>query len=887
MEALRHLLFRLRAVFQRNRLEREMAEEMRFHLARRAAEHVIDGMPPDEARNAAQRAFGGVEQIKERARDQHRIFWLEDFVRNLRIAFRQLIKSPGFTLLAVITLGLGIGANTAMFSVLNSVMLKPLPYPDSAQLDRIFRTTAQNTEGGVSPADFFDLRRESDRYGEVAACAFTDASLSEPGHPAEMAFGVRATANFFSTLRVQPQLGRDFRQGEELRGNDRVVIISQRLWQNRFGGKVDIIGRIIRIDGIPHEIVGVLPDSFNEWRHLGWVDLFRPLGLDNEKSTDRRAAMLQLIGRRAGQVSRTEASNFIAQFGARLAKNFPDANTGSTWRTVSLNETVEGRRGGTPAIFAMLIGLSGFVLLIACSNLANLFLARTIARAREFAVRAALGASRSQLLRPLLAESLLLALAGGGFAILIAHWIGDWFSARASAGTGLPVTVVFDGHVFGWALAAALVTALIFDIAPALFALRLDVNETLKSGARGSTGGRGHQRFRHGLIIGQFAFAMVLLAGAALFIRGVYELNNTRAGWKSDHLVSGTILLSPATYANAAEMTTFRRLALERLEALPGVTSASISWRLPYFVWRDTRKIAVEGRIPPQRGLEPAAVVNGVTSRYFETVGTRVLAGRAFDSRDTATSPRVFIINQTMARGLFGNENPIEQRLVEIDGDTRVSGEIVGVVSDLQSVLPDIVPVAFQLYQPLAQEPRAYTQIAVHTSATTAPATILAGVRAAMMELDPDLPIRRLQTAEDSIASSNFQLDVLRDVLSCLAALGLGLAALGIYGIIARTMAQRTGEFAVRLALGAGIGNITRMVLITGVKLALVGAALGLAGAFGVSKLIAAGYPGIHATSVPILIGTTGLLIGIALLACWLPARRAGKVDVIVALRAE
>ena len=885
MAFLRRIARRLRPLFRRRQSEAEMAEEMRFHLAQRAADYAADGLPDEEARLAAQRKFGNLGSIQEQAREAHGWGWLERALKDLRFALRQLAKSPGFTLLAVITLGLGIGANTAMFSVLNGILLKPLPYADGAQLDAIYRTTAQNPEGAVSPADFLDLQREMGGYGEIAAYAYANMSLSEPGQPAEMPRSILVTPNLFATLETRPQLGRDFHSREGLPGNDRVLILSQRYWQNRFGGRADVIGRTVRVNGEPYEIVGVLPESFNDWRHLGWVDLFSPLAFDNAKAADRSATMLQLIGRRSGNVSRTEADAFIARFGARLAADFPAVNAGSTWHTVPLNDIIAGNRGPRTTL-AMLIGLSAFVLLIACSNLANLLLARTMARAREFAVRSALGASRTQVLRPLIAESLLLALAGGACAVVVARWTGDWLAARSTADNGEQVVLALDGRVLGWALAASLVTALAFGLAPALFALRLNLNDTLKSGARGTTGGRGHQRFRHGLIVGQFALAMVLLAGAALFIRGLDELNHRRAGWESEHLITGDIILPAAGYPDAERITAFHRLTVERLEALPGVAAASISSFTPFFPWYDSRRYVVGGRELPERGQEPAAIVNSVSPRYFETVGTRVLAGRAFTERDTLTAPKVFIISQAMAAGLFGQENPLGRRLAQAGVEPAQWGEIVGVAANMIPVLPDPGPVTWQLYQPMAQEPRARNEIAVRTTGVASSALIDA-IRTTMTGLDPDLAVRKLQPADASIDSANFQMGVLRDMLASFAVLGLGLATLGIYGVIARTMAQRTNEFAIRLALGASIRDITRLVLTSGVKLALLGAALGLLGALGVSRLLAASFPGMRLDSPPVLLGTTLLLIAVALVACWLPARRAGKVDAMLALRAE
>ncbi len=803
---------------------------------------------------------------------------------NLRLAARSLLRSPGFTLLAVITLGLGIGANTAMFSILNTIMLRPLAYPQSEQLERIDRATPQNPAGRISPADFLDFQREMHSYGEISAYALGDTSLSEPGQPAEVVRALRVTANLFSVLRVQPQLGRDFLPREDVRGNDRVVILSHRAWQNRFGARHDVIGRIIRVDGEPHEIIGVLPPWFNDWRHLGPFDFFRPLALDQQKAADRRTLTLRIIGRRAPERTHAESATIVRNFGARLAADFPGVNAGCTWVSIELNGTAIPK--SARAMLAMLIGLSGFVLLIGCSNLANLLLARTMARAREFAVRAALGAARSQLLRPLIAESLLLAVAGGGCAVMVAQWLTDWLSARTVGDSGEGIVFALDWRVFGWAFGAALVTAIAFGLAPALFALRLNVTETLKSGGRGTTGGRGHQRFRHALIVAQFALAMILLTGAALFMRGLDELNSTRGGWQSDRLLTGTVVLPSGTYSDPEKINTFHRLTLERLKAAPGVASVSISSFTPFFNWADVRKYLIEGRELPQTGHEPAAIVNGVSPDYFATYNTRIVAGRGFDERDNFGAPKVFIVSETTAKALFGHENPIGRRLGQTGVGATQWGEIVGVAADVKSVMPDPGPVTWQLYQPMAQEPRLFNEIAVRTNGA-APGTLVPSVRSVMAELDPDLPVRQLQAADITIERANGQAAVLRDMLACFAVLGLGLASLGIYGVIARTMAQRAGEFAIRYALGAGVRDISRIVLTTGVKLALIGAGVGLFGAIALARFLAADNPGMRLNSAPVLVGTTLVLMAVALMASWLPARRAARINPIEALRAE
>ena len=879
------ILRRLRHLFRRDRAEAEMTEEMQFHLEQRAADYAASGLAENEARHAAQRKFGNLGSIQERARDTRGWGWLERLLKDFRFAFRQLTRSPGFTALAIVTLGLGIGANTSMFSTLNAMLLRPLPYPDSEHLERIDRMTPQNAEGRVSPADFFEFQRESSAYGEVAANALGDLSLSEPGQPPELARALRITPNYFSVLRLQPELGRNFRAEESQPGRDRVLIISHRCWQNRFGGRPHIVGHTVRVDGQPHEIVGVLGERANDFRYLGWVDIFRPLALTPKEANDRSTLMLRMLGRRSAKLTPDESRALATNFGARLAADYPEVNADSSWRVVPLNRAVAGKDG--PIMLSMLVGLSGFVLLIACSNLANLLLARTMASAREFAVRAALGASRIQLLRPLIAEALLLALGGGVCAILVAFWTNDWLTTRSTDDFGQQMPIPVDWRVIGWAFAAALSTAIAFGLAPALFAMRLNVNATLKSGGRGMTGDRGHRFFRQALVVGQFSLAMVLLAGAVLFVRALNELNNRRAGWQSAQLVHGTVVLPAGAYPDDEKIVTFQRLAIERLESLPGVASVSLSSSAPFFDSGEIRKYIVQGRELRKAGQEPAATINMVSARYFETVGTRLVSGRMFDERDTLSAPRVFIISQTTATALFGNENPIGRRIARVGTDAPQWGEIVGIVEDVKSVEADPRPVMLQVYQPLAQESRAQNEIIVRAAEGAAPAMLLDRIRAAMSELDPDLPLRKLQPADTAIDRYNYQLGVLRDMLFLFATLGLGLASMGIYGVIARTMAQRTNEFAIRLALGACVRDITRLVLGSGVKLALLGAAFGLLGAFGVSRLLMLGFPAMSLDSPLVLAATTLFLIGVALLASWLPARRAARVDAMLALRAE
>lgn len=875
---------RLRALFRRQTLERDMIEEMRFHLDQRTADQLSDGLAPDEARYAAQRRFGHLDRLQEEARELRGWRWLENLTMDLRLAVRSLQKSPAFTLLAVLTLALGIGANTAMFGMIQTILFKPLPYPDSDRVVRLYRATAQNRNGHIAVADFLDFRRASNGLGEVAAYTPANASLSEPGNPAEMAYAGRVSTNLFDLLGIGPQFGRSFHPEEEAVGRDRVVILSRRVWLRRYGGDADLIGGTIRIDGEPHKVIGVMPESFNEWRHLGMIDFFRPLAFTAEQAEDRGNQLLRVVMRPSPSRPFSEVEGFVSDFGTRLAQDFPEANAESSWRAAPLPSTITGK--SARPMFNMMIALSGLVLLIACSNLANLLLARTMARAREFAVRGALGASRTQLLRPLVAESLLLALLGGVGAVFFSVWFRDYMALRSMGDNGEAVVMDIGWPVLGWAFVAALVTAVGFGLAPALFALRLNLNDTLKSGARGTVGGRGHRRFRHGLIVGQFAVAMTLLAAAGVQIRGLNELNNRRTGWASDRLITGTILLPAATYADADKITAFHQLTLERLAALPGVASASISSFTPFFNWPDTRQFIVDGRDRPTRGLEPTAVVNSVSQGYFDTYGTRLLAGRVFDQSDSARARKVFIVSETTARALFGPADPIGQRLAQVANGSPRWGEVVGVVADVEPAVNTLNLVPHQVYQPIAQEPTGQNEIGVRTT-DVAPVSLLETIRETMAQLDPDLPVRQLQHAELTVERANYQVAVGRDMFSGMAALGLGLASLGIYGVIARTMAQRSGEFAIRIALGASLGHITRLVLASGVRLACFGSLLGLLGAIGICRLLAALNPGMRMNSTAVLVSTTLLLIAVALVACWLPARRAGKVDAMSVLRAD
>lgn len=859
-----------------------MAEEMREHLARRAQANLAAGMTPEEARYAAHRQFGGVEQLKELSREQRNGRRLEEFVRDVRFGWRQLVKSPGFTAVSVVTLALGIGLNSSMFSLLNLLLLQPLPYPERDRLVRIFRTTPQTQNSDHSMLDYVDLAREAGDFAQVAAFRQWGFTLVQDGRPAVNLNALRVSADFFPVIGLQPELGRFFHPDEDRVGNH-VVVLSYKTWQNQFGGDPAVIDRTVRIDGEATTIVGVAPAAFTSVFLWGPAEVFRPLAMTEAEKADRVNLAVSLVGRARAGLSVEQINARLAAVSARLADRRAAENRADGLRAATLQSVVHAPP--TPQITFLLLGLAGFVLLIACANLANLQLARAVVRNREFAIRAALGASRARLLAPLLIESLLLSLLGGACGVLVAVWSNRWLSSRMSANGLVSFELALDWRVLAFAAVISILTGLVFGVVPAWMASRVRVNESLKSGARGTTGDRAQHRFRHGLIVAQFALALVLLAGAGLFIRGLDRLITRDQGWNTTHLLQGILNLPPTKYANSEQTHAFYTRLQDRLAALPGVEHVSVSWTLPMFQFLASRNYVVEGREPPPAGHEPLVAVNGVTPSYLDTLKVRLVAGRNFSTADTVGSTPVALINEAMARALFPNENPLGRRIGGLDPAKREWMEIVGVIADQRFVSNITAPTTrYQLMRPLAQETWNYVQIAVRASS---PQTLVDPVRRLVAEMDPDLPVQQLTTAENLIERDTSALATVNVILGSFALLGLFLAALGLYGVIARLVVQRTPEIGVRLALGAQTRDVVGLVLGSGIRLTLLGAGIGLVGAYGVGRLLLMILPEIAAQDLPTIGAVTLLLVAIALLASWLPARRASKVNPLIALRAE
>ena len=800
---------------------------------------------------------------------------------DVRYSFRMLSKYKGFTVVAVLTLALGIGINTAMFSVLNTFLFRSLPYPESNRLVRVFRTSPHSQSWPFSAANFFDQHDQNSVFEKMAAYNFVSRNLTEEGHTAERLLSLSATADFFPLLGVAPAYGRVFKPEEFEPNADNVVVLTDRFWTRRFGNDPTVVGRKIQLDGKTVEIVGVMPPGFEHPMLWGTIDIWQPMAFTPEGKTSRDTNYLSEFGRLKPGVSIKQAEQSMVTLAANIGKQ-NSSNEGESVRLEPLQRSMSDDIGRTVMWFTL--GLAGFVLLIACANLANLQLARTAARSRELAVRAALGAGRWRLLRHSLTESIIVALVGGTISLLIALAAVRFISVRLFS--ELPgASVQLDYRVFGFALVVSLLTGVLFGTVPAWLASRADVNLALRENSRGSTAGRSQHRLRHMLIVGEVAFAMVLLAAAGLFLRGLERFINADPGWRVDGLVTAGMSLRGEKYADDKQRVAFLGELENRLRALPGVEHAAIGASHPVFGFNSSSSFLVEGRPEPPPDKLPEMFYEPVTADYFETLGARLQQGRTFNSSDTTGHPNVVIINETTAHSYWPNESPIGRR-ISSSGKKREYYEIVGVVNDL--AFPGDLGEPYTRYQafvPVAQSAPSYLMLLMRTSSN--PDALANSLRNTVAGLDPALPVYRIRTARAAVDQGLGSISLLGSLLGAFAAIGLILAAIGIYGVVSYTVVQRTGELGIRVALGAQTRDVLWLVLGKGAVLVIGGALLGGAGAYGVSRLLISLIPSLP-TRDPIILLITGIaLVAVALLACYIPARRATRVDPLVALRSE
>ena len=799
-------------------------------------------------------------------------------INDLRYAFRQLMKSPGFAAVTILTLALGVGACTAIFSVVNAVLLRPLDYPDPARLVVIRETQLPDfPEFSVSPPNYLDWEKQTKSFENLAAYSGSRVNLTGDGEPQQLV-GVKATAHYFDVYGIKPALGRTFLPEEDAPGKNHVAVLSYPFWQRVFGGAADVVGRPIQLNGEPYTVVGVAPLGFGI---ASKVDAWLPMAFDpKETANDNRGAhYLNVAGRLRPGVTVAQAEAELKVLAAQLAAQYPDSNKGWGIFMMALQDySVRDVR----TVLYTLLGAVGCVLLIACANIANLLLARATARHREISIRAALGASRTRLVRQLLTESVLLALCGGLAGMLLARWGLDALLALAPANLPRVSDIHLDAGVLVFSLALSVLTGLVFGIAPAWLAARADVNEALKQGSRGSTEGGARGRLRSALVVIEVTLALMLLGGAGLLARSFMQLAHVDPGFIPENATLLQLSLPQKKYALPEQQTAFANALLKRVKNLPGVQSAGLTHSMP-LVSDYVLGFNIEGR----PAIDPSDLPNtnyyAVTPDYFRAMGIRLVRGRIFSAQDDAKAPRVAIINETLARQHFPNEDPIGKR-INITNGPDTWREIVGIVGDIKQYGVDKAT-SNQSYEPFAQVPFSSLNVVIRTSGP--PAALLGAIRPTVYAVDKDQPIGTIRPLEEIMADSIARQRFAMTLLTVFSLVALIIAAVGIYGVMAYSVVQRTGEFGIRMALGAQQRDVLRLVLVQGGKLVGLGLIIGLAATLAASRAMGSMLFNTSAQD-PLTLGTITLVLGaVALLACLLPASRATKVNPIEALRAE
>jgi putative ABC transport system permease protein len=807
---------------------------------------------------------------------------MNTFLKDLKYGVRVLLKSRGFAFAAIIALALGIGANTAIFSVVNTVLLRSLPYQEPDRLMVVRETKLpKHPEFSVSPGNYLDWVKQQTVFERLEARSGIAYNMSGGGEP-ERVIGSRVTWGTFSMLGAAPERGRDFLAEEDRPGNNNVVILSHGLWQRRFGGNPDIINQTITLDLKPYTVVGVMPPDF---RYPTWAEteLWSPIGFDEDDAQAHGAHYLSVAGRLKPGVTAEQAGAEMATIAARLAEQYPDSNTGWSTKVVSMQDYEVADIKPTLVFLWWAVAL---VLLVACANVANLLLARATVREKEFAIRTALGAGRGRIIRQLLTESLLLALIGGGIGLLLAVWGIEALIALAPEDLPRVKEVAIDSTAILFTLGVSVVTGLVFGLAPALQSSRFSVSETLKEGGRGASGGPRRQRIRNVLVVAEVSLALVLLVGAGLMIRSFLRLQQVDPGFNPRNALMASVSLSRTKYANSEQRAAFHKAVTEKLSSAPGVTAAGVTQTLP--MWGDyLLGFHVQGRPPANPGEETGADYCAVTPGYFDAMGIRLVRGRLFTEQDREGAPRVALVSEQFARMHFPGEDPIGQSIHITNGPTAYR-EIVGIVGDVKQ-LGLAQETRAQMYEPLYQQPHSFVTLVVRTEGSPEAAGSL--LRAAVFEVDKDQPLSRIRTLEYVVAGSIARQRFAMMLFGIFAVAALVLAAVGLYGVMSYSVTQRTHEIGIRMALGADRKDILRLVVGQGMILSAIGVIIGLAGAYLLGKLASSFLSGllfqVAVTDLLTFIVIPVVLVGVALAASFVPARRAIKVDPVVALRHE
>jgi putative ABC transport system permease protein len=874
---LRAWLVRLGGIFGRKASERELAEELESHLQMHIEDNVRAGMTPEEARRQALIKLGGMAQTKEEYRRQRGLPMLEDLWLDLRFGARSLLKQPAFTLVAVLTLALGIGANTAIFSVINAVLLKALPYHNSQRLVLVSGADQSAGPQTISPAEAQDFAAQLTTLEDFAAMQSQSINLTGGAQP-ERVRGAFVTANFFEVFNLSPVIGRTCARGEDQPGTERVVVVNEGFWRRRLNSAPELAGLKVMLNGEPYGVIGVVPDSF---RHPldEEVEIWTTVQQFPSYAARRDARFLFGIGHLKQGVTRAQAQVEADTVAARMAQAYPDENAGFGARVELLEEMmVKDIRPILLALFAAV----GCILLIACSNLANLTLARSTARQKEFALRSALGAGRGRLVRQLLTESTLLALLGGIIGLLLARWGMDLLLA-VNPGVLPRGEVRLDALVLVFTLGASVLTGFLFGLAPAWQMSRLDLLTALKEGGRSVGDGAGALRARSLFVVVQLALALVLLVGGALFIKSFYRLLQVDPGFKTENLLTLEYRLPRNKYVEPPAQWEFHRRVVEQLRTVPGVQSAALIRGLPLTGNGGSVPVTLPDRETPPKGQEPQVLFNTATPDYFATMGIPLVKGRLFNDGDRFDTPAVFVINQTAARRFWPGQDPIGKQIKIVGGDDT-PGTIVGVVGDAKQywLSEEQRP---QVYNCYSQSPGLFATVVVRTKVE--PMSLSQAVREAVWKVDKDQPVWKVRTVESLLAYNVADKRFLMLLMVIFAALALTITTIGLYGVVNYTVQRRTHEIGIRMALGARASDVLKLVVSQGMRLAIIGVCIGLIASFALTRFIQNLLFGVSATDALTFTSVAALLGGVALLACYIPARRATKVDPLIALRDE
>jgi len=894
------LLIRLRNLFRRTAVESELDEELRFHFEQQLEKFLQSGLPLAEARRRARLTIGGRDQIREEYRDSSGVRFLETLGQDIRFAARMLRKSPGFTAVAVLTLALGIGANTAIFSIVEAQIWNPLPFPDSKHLLFVGRTDAKRPHRTfmMSAADFQDwLPQVKDSF--VSVCAFQGSDYhATPGtDTSEMVTGRPVSSTFFETLRMPPAIGRAFLPGEQQPGHDHEAILSHAYWKSRYASNPKIIGTSIVLDGSAYTIVGVAPSGLR-FEFFGDPDMYVPLLLTHRNRLSRSGTGLLIVVREKPGISLSVAQAQMDVIAKQLAAQYPQENANRGIKLQSLREAFDGPHQGL-FLFA---GAAGLVLLIGCANVASLLLARGLARQHEFAIRSALGAGRAALLRQLLVEGGLLGIIGGGLGVLAAMWGANTLNALMPADFLFrQVAPQLDGRVLAFALAISLTAAILSALAPGFFASRVNLTSALQSGARGLSGPAGHRRLRSALVIAEVTLAVVLLFGAGLFLNSFVRQMRAPLGFDPHNLISLALTFSDKRYAQPQNLWLAEQQILERVRAVPGIKDASLASQIP-FAGGIGADFTIVGQPAPPIAERPSALFSSVTPDYFQLLKIPILAGREFTAEDAPGSATVALVNENFVHDYLNGKKPLGVELDIFDEgtlDRKSRVRIVGVVQNTHMFGPNEVPFDF-LYVPTAQVPITSMNVSVFLLASSAlPSSAVIGpIRHQIAQVDRGIPVTHVATMEDRVDRSlqGARNDAL--LIGIFGALAAVLVAVGIFGAIAYFVQQRTREFGIRLALGASPAQVLRLALKYSAVLGVSGLIFGIGLSLAVGRILGSALYlvrgqhdgllyGLSIFDPLTLIAACVFLVVVLAIASYIPARRAMRVDPMVALRYE